>query len=215
MPREAAAGAAEAARVALEHEENQQAGGEMPGRCATSGPAVRPCCLAPPPLVAPPHPASDLAPSSGCSPTGLQGVPQLAPGGVLAPLPLSGLYFLSPKGVYAPSADRGSGRSGRMRPAAPPQACRGHGRDAVGHGFLSHTPDFKMGKRRPGEFLFMFFILLDELSIKVSIPWGTYCGDRYITYSLGAGKIKMLIPIKRFRTVAATMSVFTISFFTS
>lgn len=61
-----------------------------------------------------------------------------------------------------------------------------------------------MGKLRPGESLFVFFISLDEIPLRVSIPWYTHCGDSNIMYSVGAGRIKGLIPIKCFRMVLGT-----------
>lgn len=147
----------------------------------------------PAPARGPSRPATDHAPSSGCSSASPQGVPHLLLVGFWLLSGPQALNFSVPRVFYAPSADRGSGRSGRMPQTAPPHACRGRGRDAVGHGFLSRTPDVRMGKLRPGEFLFMFFNFLDDMSIEVSISWGTYCSDRYIMYSVGAGRIKWLI----------------------
>lgn len=83
---------------------------------------------------------------------------------------LSALYFPSPESVHPPSADREHGRSDRMRPGSAP-SCRQGARAGCGRTreFLGQTPDLKMGKLRPGESFFVFFISLDEIPIWISI----------------------------------------------
>lgn len=63
------------------------------------------------------------------------------------------------------------------------------------------------GETDLGNSYLCFLISLDEISIWVLIPWSTHCGNRNITYSIGAGRIKGLIPIKCLSTVSGIHSI--------
>lgn len=64
------------------------------------------------------------------------------------------------------------------------------------------------GETDLGDSDFCVLISLDETSIGVLIPWSTLCGNRDITYTIGAGRIKGTIPIKCLSTVSGLVVSF-------